>query len=295
MKVPALLLVLGFAFLTASASFGILRMDAPRGGVVVEPGQRVVSLTPAITQTLFAIGAGAAVAGVSDYCDEPPQVNALPRLGTGITPRYEQIAELRPALIVSEETGASRGQELEAIAPTLLLPWLSLDEIVKSTRALGTATGHEAKAEALAERLETRLGVTPPPGAPRVLLVLGYEPERLKEIWFIRRNSLHGAALHAAGAQNAVDRDVFGLPRLGLERLLEIDPDAIIVLVARPVEPAGILNGWRALAPLRAVVNQRVSVIDAPEAFDDGPRIFRLVERLERELARLFPGKDRPR
>ncbi len=247
---------------------------------------RIVSLAPAVTETLFAIGAGSLVVGVSDYCDFPPEAQKLPRLGTSLTPNYEAIARLAPTLIVSEENAAARRQELEALAPTRLLPWLTLDEIVGSIRELGSRTGHAHEAAALADELKRRLGVPQLERGPRVLLVLGYEPGKLDDIWFVRANSLHGAALRAAGGRNAVSTPVEGAPRLSQERVLELDPDMIFVLL-RPGEEqraAAYVADWQRLSGLRAVKHRRVRAIAAPEAFANGPRILALVERLRREI-----------
>ena len=90
------------------------------------------------------------------------------------------------------------------MGPTRLLPWLSLTDVIESTRELGRLTGRAKEADDLAARLGERLTVAPPVNAPRVLLVIGYRPGKLDEVWFIRDNSLHGAALQAAGARNAV-------------------------------------------------------------------------------------------
>ena len=250
---------------------------------------RIVSLAPAITETLFAIGAGGLVVGISDYCNYPPEALALPRLGTSITPNYEAIARLAPTLIVSERGGSARQKELEALAPTLLLPWLTLDEVAAGIATLGERVGHKAEGAALAQELHRRLAVPEPATGPRVLLVLGYEPGKLDEIWFVRKNSLHGAALHAAGARNAVPTPYQGEPRIGQERVLELDPDAILVLL-RPGEEArgpAYLTDWQALSGLTAVKKQRVRPIAVAEAFANGPRILKLVDRLHAELKSL--------
>src|SRR5690606_9380740 len=105
------------------------------------------------------------------------------------------------------------------------------NDVVDSTRKLGKLTGQVEAAEALASALSRRLSVEPPNDAPRVLLVLGYQGERLDEVWFIRRNSVHGAALRAAGGRNAVAKDVWGQPRLSLEQVIALDPDMVIVLL----------------------------------------------------------------
>lgn len=255
--------------------------------------QRLVSLAPAVSETLFAIGAGASVVAVSDYCDSPDEVQRLPRVGSSITPSYEAIARLTPTLILGESNASSRRRELEALAPTRLLPWLTLHEIAESVRELGRLTARESTANELSDRLLRRLDVPAPSSGPRVLLVLGGEGGDASDIWFIRRNSLHGAALHAAGARNAVDEDVNGPPQLSQERLLSLDPDAIVVLTRLPrnagPERARAATGspFQRFTTLRAVQQRKLAVLQAPEAFANDPRILRLVDLLRAELVAL--------
>jgi iron complex transport system substrate-binding protein len=250
-------------------------------------GPRIVSLAPGITDTLFAIGAGSQVVARSDYCDYPPEVLTVPAVGTSLTPSYETISRLAPTLIVGEANAAARVTELQAVGPTRLLPWLSLLDVAESTRELGRLTGHTKEANDLARRLSERLSGPPPANGPRVLLVIGYRPGKLDEIWFIRDNSLHGAALPAAGAHNAVPEAVSGLPRLSVERLLSLDPDAILVLAVPGKAQQDQLDGFRKLTPLRAVTANRLAVIEAPEAYVHGPRILGLVDRLRAARARI--------
>ena len=266
----------------ATAATGCHRGTEPKTGA-----SRIISLSPGITDALFEIGAGSQVVARSDYCDYPPEVTQLPRVGTSLTPSYEAITRLTPTLIVGEAGANARRRELEALGPTLLLPWLSLDEIVASLRELGRRTHTVAAADALASRLHDRLAVPAPANGPRVLLVIGYEAGKLDEIWFIRENSLHGAALHAAGARNAVPDVVTGLPRLSIERLIAIDPDAIFILTQPGRAPADYLAPFRALTPLRAAREGHVEVIEAPEAYVHGPRILALVGRLQAAVEKL--------
>ena len=252
----------------------------------VEPGgDRIVSLSPALTETLFAIGAGDRVVGVSDYCNYPSAVSGRPRAGTSITPRYETIVSLEPSVIVTEAVVNARPGELKRLAPTLELPWLTLDDVASGTRRLGQLADRVEAANALADRLSSRLGARPPPDAPRVLLVLGYGADALDQVWFIRPNSIHGAALRAAGAQNAIAHDVMGQPHLSLERVLQLDPDAVIVLLNNEATSAARVEAqWRRLSSLTAVKRGRVAALVAPEAFANGPRILELVDRLSARL-----------
>ena len=252
---------------------------------------RIVSLSPGITDALFAIGVGERVVARSDYCDFPPGVMRLPRVGSSITPNYEAIARLEPTLIVSEDNAATRRRELEALAPTLLLKWLSLDEVVRGIRELGKVTSATARADALAERLERRLAVRAPEVAPKILLVIGSDAGRFDDIWYIRRNSLQGAALHAAGGRNSIDEDIAGQPRISLERLIALDPDAIVVLTLAENPGDAELAPYKKLTALRAVRESRLAILSAPEAYVNGPRVLALVEKLAPVVARFGGAK----
>jgi ABC-type Fe3+-hydroxamate transport system substrate-binding protein len=291
MRVLPLRLVALWTFvLVATAS-----ADGPTCPQPAERPRRIASITPAITETLFAIGAGSAVVGVSDYCADPPEVARLPRLGTTLTPAYETIARLDPDLILSEDNVNVRAAELRALGDTCLIPWLSREQVLSGIRTVGRLTGHAEAADALADRIQTRLATPTPADAPRVLMVLASDTASLHEVWFIRRNSMHGAALAAAGGRNAVDEDVHGLPRLSLQRVLELDPDVILLLVAGKsgddAARAKLLADWRALTPLTAVQRDRIAVVEAPEAYISGPRIIALTDRLQAELARLAAAR----
>jgi ABC-type Fe3+-hydroxamate transport system substrate-binding protein len=276
------------AAFVAFIGFSVLccRREAPPPEKKAE-GPRIVTLAPGITDTIFAIGAGSQVVARSDYCDYPPEVKRVPAVGTSLTPSYETISRLAPTLILGEANAATRTNELQAVGPTRLLPWLTLMDVIESTRELGRLTAHTKEANELANRMHDRLAVPPPESGPRVLLVIGYRPGKLDEIWFIRDNSLHGAALRAAGAKNAVPEAVSGLPRLSPERLITLDPDAIFVLALPGKAQPDQLDGFRKLTPLRAVEKNRLAVIEAPEAYVHGPRILALVDRLQGALKNL--------
>jgi iron complex transport system substrate-binding protein len=253
---------------------------------------RIVSLSPAMTETLFAIGAGADVVGRTEYDDYPPEVRQLPAAGTSLRPSYEAIVRLAPTLIVGQAIKDAPLAELERIAPTRLLPWLTLADICAGMRELGRLTGHIDAARALARRYEEELSVPAPTDGPRVLLVIEGTPGRLDEVYYLRQNSVHGACLNAAGARNAMPAPIVGAPPvIGIEKLIAVDPDAVIVLAARPLGPEErdeILKDWRALPMLAAVQHDRVRVVDGHDFYVDGPRMLRLVPIL-RDTLRSMP------
>ncbi|MCP3104472.1 helical backbone metal receptor [Myxococcus sp. K15C18031901] len=254
-----------------------------------EPGaRRIVALSPGISETLYALGAGDQVVGVTDYADWPPAVATVPRVGSTLTPQYEAIARLKPTLILDEKVKQAPAESLTALAPLKVLPWLTVADVAGSIRELGRVTGREAEAGTLASRVESTLGRAAPADGPRVLLALGDPEGSLSSIWYIRKGSLHGAALEAAGARNAVAEDVPGPPNLPVERLMTLDPDVILVLVAgkalSPEEEARHLEAWKKLAVLRAVKEDRVRVLSGADVQSTGPRILDVVDKLRAAL-----------
>jgi iron complex transport system substrate-binding protein len=272
-----------FAALVALGA-GSLRLPLSGAG---SGGARLVSLSPAITETVIALGAAEHLVGISEYCELPPS-RVLPRIGTALTPNYEAIVGMRPSLILCDDSVSSKKRELAALARSEFLPWLTLPEVVGSVRRLGEIVGRKPAAEDLAYRLERRLSRLPSSYAPRVLFLISFDPARPGELWFVKRNSLHGSALAAAGGRNAVDRDVAGLPRLGLEELLQLEPDLVILMRdpgAKAASGAELVEGFSRVAPLRAVRERRVGSIDALHSV--GPSILKLMSTLELEIARL--------
>ncbi len=245
---------------------------------------RIVSLSPPMTETLFALGAGSQLVGRSDFCLRPEAALALPRAGTTAAPVLEAVVALRPDLVITERTALAHSDGLSRISSLRELPWLTLEDVVASTRTLGVLSGHVDAAERLAQRLQAELSRPEPATGPRVLLVIAYGP-RLTEIAYARPNSLHGNALAAAGARNAVSQGITGTPLLSLQAVVELDPDGVVLLAAPGSGTESELkSAWSALTTLQAVRRGHVAVLGGPDVLSTGPSILDLVKQLRAVL-----------
>ena len=110
------------------------------------PGpQRVVSLAPSVTETLFALGFGDRVVGVTTYCDYPAAAKRLPKIGGFINPSLEAIAAARPDLVIGvrDSSHPVKTKEIENLGiKVVLISVTSLDDILNSFRSIARLLGN---------------------------------------------------------------------------------------------------------------------------------------------------------
>jgi len=259
---------------------------------------RIVSLSPAMTEVLFELGAWDLLVGRSDYCRYPSSLSSLPTGGTALTPNLEALVRMRPELIVAEGSLSVARATLEKIAPTSLLPWTTVEDVGAGIVALGELVGREDAAAGLVTRVRAALAAPVEPLGPRVLLLVGMGGASDTTFWFLKEDSLHGQALIAAGGKNAVSGEVTGAPSLGVEELLKVDPEVVIALIPDGVEAEPAKERYRkALSRfkmLRVVQEDSLGFLVGSKHMSVGPRIVDFVESLRGELKRLA-GKERSR
>ena len=291
-------IIIIFLLAVAGSLFaGLLQSGDPVGSVPVESVDAVgsvVSLAPCITATLLAIGADDSLAMISDYC---PPVENLQRGGTALVPDLERIVRSgSPTLLIRAAVGVPV-QELSQVGDPLILPWSSVSQVAASIRSIGEVVKKRQEADLLASRFETVLSGAAPADAPTVLLVIGIDSGGSGGPWIIKTNSLHGAALHAAGYSNAIEDPLSGAPQISLEQLLRIDPDFILHLVPakEPSQEARqqIVGGYEKLTALKAAQRGTIGSIHHERILDEGPELLDLVDSIAAELNRLSPGDRR--
>src|SRR4051794_31496935 len=121
---------------------------------------RIVSTSPSLTETLFALGLGDRVVGVSSYCHYPPAVLRLPKIGSFIKPDPEKIAQLRPDLVIIQK--AKSPQPLAGRMAALGIKYVevepgSLAEVYSTIQDIGRATGSPDRAAKLIAEIRGRL------------------------------------------------------------------------------------------------------------------------------------------
>ncbi len=258
---------------------------------VAAQARRVVSIIPATTEMLFAMGAGDRLVAVGTYDRFPPEVDRLPRVGALLDPDVERIITLRPDLVILYGTQADLRTQLDR-AGISYYPYVhrGLGDISDTIRSLGARIGMSRQADGLADHLEqqlaeirTRVAGRP---RPRTLLVFGREPGTLRSI-----NSSGGVGFLHDMLDVAGGDDVFADVKqqaviTSTEMVLARAPDVIIELsYARNQRAAASdVRSWNPLSSVPAVRNQRVYVLEGEEFVVPGPRVGIATERLSRAL-----------
>lgn len=260
--------------------------DAGRMVQLPRPARRVISLLPAGTETLFAIGAGEQVVGRTRY-DSDPAYAHLPSVGGGLDPSLEALVALEPDLVVAFETaGESKLRaQLERLGiPVYAIATQDTSDIFRNVAHLGRLTGHAGEAETLLAQLrgeldEVRASVEGLP-RPRVLYVVGVDPAMTAG-----PGSFIIQLLGVAGGETVFPEASVPWPQVSLEEVVKREPD--VVMLPHGEDPNASLErlraapGWR---ELRAVREGRVVSVPADLMNRPGPGIGEAARRMRDAL-----------
>jgi len=252
--------------------------------------RRIISIIPATTEMLFAMGAGDRVIAIGSYDHFPPEAQKLPRVGALIDPNVEQILQMRPDLVVLYGTQAELKRRLErANIPYYSYVHKGLADITETMRTLGARVGTEAAGNALATRIEKQLAdvrerVSKRP-RPKTLVVFERERRSLRNIFASGgQGFLHDMLIAAGGADVVGDVHRQSI-QMSTETVLDRAPEVIIELrySKDDINDADI-SAWNTLASVPAVKNRRVILLTGEEFVVPGPRVAEATRKLAAAL-----------
>ena len=253
---------------------------------------RIISLIPAVTEMLFAIGAGPQVVAVSSFDRYPLEVEKLQRVGALIDPDVERILSLRPDLVAIYGSQADLRVQLErAKVPVYVYTHAELPDIFTTMRAVGARVGREKAAADLARGIEGRVRAVRARVAgrarPRTLIVFDRETLALRGIYASGGYGFIHDMVSAAGGENVLADVKLQAVQATTELILARRPEVILELRGEPV-PRDVkereIGIWRSLSSAPAVRNGRIYFIDQQLTVIPGPRVADAVELIARTL-----------
>ena len=256
------------------------------------PPQRIISIIPALTEVLFAIGAGPRVVAVGSFDDYPPEVKKLERVGALLDPDLERILSLKPDLVTVYGSQADLLRQLErAGVPTFLYRHAGLADVSTTILDLGARVGQPKEAEALTgaiqqhlDRIRERVAGRP---RPRTLIVFGREALALRGIYASGGRGFLHDMLTAAGGDNVFADVQRESVQASSELILARRPEVIIELRVGDTPPdqqQREIEVWNRLSSVPAVQAKRVFFLTDARTVVPGPRVAEGTELLARAL-----------
>jgi iron complex transport system substrate-binding protein len=234
--------------------------------------QRIISLTPHLTELLYAVGAGAQVVGVDSFSDYPKAAQTLPRVGDYSRINFERVLTLKPDLVIVW-VGGNRPADIHGLKkmglPVLHTQASRLDDVARLLRLIGQASGHDGEGDAAAREFSARLAKLKARSARHPPVSVFYQ------VWDRPLMTVGGThwisdALAVCGARN-VFADLRALsPTVSLEAVLQRAP----ALIVSGSDAPDMRRQWLRFSSLPAVKNQAFVKVNADLLHRPTPRLI---------------------
>jgi iron complex transport system substrate-binding protein len=261
--------------------------EAGRTVRLAQPVERIVTLAPSLTETIYALGLDEHLVGDTDFCEYPADAKSKTKVGGTINPNIESIAALHPDVVLMTKT-LNRLETVHALEglhiPVYATDAHTVGEIIASTRKLAEALGYPGSAAPVVSDMERRLNDLHGRLADRrpksVLFIVWEQP-----LISIGKDTFIADALRHAGAVSIVD-STQSWPQISLEEVVKLQPEYLVSAATHTgegaVDPNALakLPGWRSLTAL-----QEGKFILVDESIDrPGPSIVEAIEQIARKL-----------
>jgi ABC-type Fe3+-hydroxamate transport system substrate-binding protein len=285
---PLLLVQLLSAAVPANASPApatqLLRDELGRDVAVPDDPRRLVCLSPSVTDTVYSLGAGSLVVGVTDYTQYPPEAKGKPSVGGIINPSLEKIVALRPDLIlaISDLNSLDLIRSIERLGiPVFVIRPHGMAGVYLSIASIGKAIHREQQAAALVFHLREREFAVHQRAAdkraPGVFYLIWPDP-----ILTAGRGAFITELIEIAGGRSITADLPSEWPRIGFETLVVRQPEFLVLLKGSQVTRESLekLAGWKRLD---AVKNGKILYLDDRINLPS-PAVFDALEDLARQL-----------
>jgi iron complex transport system substrate-binding protein len=264
-------------FLVANQAAAVISVLDDNGDTVLlqQPARRIISMAPHVTELLFAAGGGDRIVGAVSYSDYPEAAKRIPRIGDNREIDIERVIAMKPDLFVVWRHGSSDKQveQLRKLGiPMFYSEPHKLADVPGSLIRLGKLMGTDKEAQKAAADLQQKLDVLTAQYANRPPVRLFYQ------VWdkpLITLNGQHivSDAIRLCGGVNIFANMKVTAPNVGIEAVLQEDPEAIIGTAEKSPSDGGV-NMWKRYPTLTAVQRGNLFLVDGNLLNRAGPRMI---------------------
>jgi iron complex transport system substrate-binding protein len=250
--------------------------------------QRVISLSPNLTEMIYDMGAQDQLVGDTDYCKFPPDAEKKEKIGGWVNPNFEKMVSLKPDMVIALKFHDKSVNTLRKLKiPVVVLNCDSVEDILATYTQLGKLLGHEKQAEIARKALMKRLAVIQQKAKGKkplsVLFVVGRTPGTIDQVYGVGGKNFINELIQMAGGVNVMANAMTGYPLVSKEELIKSDPDVIVdsvlshELKVRKVENQ---SAWDQMPVLKSVKEKHVYYFLDEDFLIPGPSMVKLGEFL---------------
>jgi|SRR2546422_1535967 len=262
---------LSFALIALLCLFGGCRHRQQQARIEPRP-QRIVSLSPSITEILYGIGAWPQVIAVSQFCSYPDDVKNKPRVNGWDKTNLEQVMALKPDFVIGVDAQEPflRDKLTGLGVRSLFVKSQTLADIMESMKEIGRGTGHEQEAADLSVKTQAEIdavrkaiGDRP---HPRVLCIVDRVPGTIRDLYTATKGSYLDELISIAGGDSIAPQGDHGYGKINKEAVLTLNPEVIIDMVQGSKGNFGEdpIAVWNELGEVRAVRDKRIYSMTDP-------------------------------
>jgi iron complex transport system substrate-binding protein len=249
--------------------------------------ERIVTLAPALTEMVFALGKGDKIVGNTTFCNYPEAAKKIPRVGGLMDTNLEALISKKPDVIILYPEVYDKIKIMEGKARMVVVKHTSLTDVFDGIASVAKALNVEAKGKELNASIKQRLDRLrqTSPGAKtkkiKTLLVISRNPDNLTNMYIIGAKDFLNDLLDAAGGVNAYAGNI-NYPDISIESILAMNPDVIIELSAfnEGIKDEKVYELWKRFPYVTAVRNNRIRIVRDSKWIIPGPRVAEIAEEM---------------
>ena len=251
--------------------------------------QRIVALSPAINEIIFALGAGDKIVANTTFCVYPEESKSIKKVGGYFSPSIEKILSVKPSMVIMQENNRNLAHKLQKIdIKSMVLKIDKIDSIKESILKIGRYVKKEKAAKELVKKIDDSMnslkGILE---GQKILIAIGHHLNLSKQIYVAGQNLYFDDIINASGNTNALQSKRKGQPVLNLENILALDPDMVILIAPytkdKSLTKEALKKPWLEL-PISAAKTKRVYVEDKKYAGIASDRLLYFLEDFRRFL-----------
>ncbi len=256
--------------------------------LTLEAKERIISLSPSITEILYALEKGDEIVGTSSYSLYPKEAQNIPIIGGYESPSIEKIISLKPTLVVAQSYNKTILDKLKHFnIKTVVLELKTIQSIKNSIVKL--ADELKTNPHAIIADIDNALKNAKKSKKPHsVMIVYGLREDLRSSTYIAGHNIFFDDIITACGNTNAYKTNITNQPVLSYENVIALNPDQIIILHSHATEAnvnvKKALQAWYNL-PTNASKNKRISIVDENYLHIPSHRVAQTIARLCKEMS----------